>query len=627
MKKAMMVLAITALAASASSEPGCLDLATHLFDYGQVRVLGGNCLGEFTVDPATDVGRQPRGIVAADFNGDGLLDLASTAYADHTVSILINQGSRVFQRIVPDIAVANEPQRITAADFNGDNSPDLAITCRSADAITVLINDGSGNFVTRTDFPIGNWPLGIAASDLNGDAIMDIVVANHYGHSVSIMFGDGLAGFATDSLVPIGEAVWQVSCGDLNSDLTQDIVVTTADGFVVLLGDGIGGFTAMPEHVLCTACHCSRTYLGDLNGDGCLDLAVSGHDDEQLHILLGQCTGEFELHQTLDVGYQPVGIASGDFDGNETADLALVIHNESYISIFSGDGTGTFALQEDIDLPGEPHTIVAGDFDATPTIPIALDIKPGSCPNPLNVGQGRMDGFDVRGGSGMAAGDGRDPAISEVVRGKKAVLPVAILGTAEFDVALIDATTVVLEGVPVVRWHYEDVATPIADDAEECECNTEGPDGFGDMTLKFYRAEIIAALGEVYDGDVIPLTISGQLLDGTPFEGVDCVVILGDNLPMADVGGDDVPSISGVNNYPNPFNPVTTISFSLPVASHVSLEVYNVMGQRVTTVADGFYEAGVHACEWDGSEVASGVYFYRIETPEFAETKKMMLLK
>ena len=80
-------------------------------------------------------------------------------------------------------------------------------------------------------------------------------------------------------------------------------------------------------------------------------------------------------------------------------------------------------------------------------------------------------------------------------------------------------------------------------------------------------------------------------------------------------------------NYPNPFNPVTTISFSLPVASHVSLEVYNVMGQRVTTVADGFYEAGVHACEWDGSAVASGVYFYRIETDAYTETKKMMLLK
>ncbi len=80
-------------------------------------------------------------------------------------------------------------------------------------------------------------------------------------------------------------------------------------------------------------------------------------------------------------------------------------------------------------------------------------------------------------------------------------------------------------------------------------------------------------------------------------------------------------------NYPNPFNPVTTISFSLPVASHVSLEVYNVMGQRVTTVADGFYEAGVHACEWDGSAVASGVYFYRLETDAYTETKKMLLLK
>jgi len=80
-------------------------------------------------------------------------------------------------------------------------------------------------------------------------------------------------------------------------------------------------------------------------------------------------------------------------------------------------------------------------------------------------------------------------------------------------------------------------------------------------------------------------------------------------------------------NYPNPFNPTTEISFSLPSASDVKLEVYNIMGQRVVTLADGYLEAGRHATIWDASSVASGIYFYRLTANEFVETKKMVLLK
>jgi hypothetical protein len=80
-------------------------------------------------------------------------------------------------------------------------------------------------------------------------------------------------------------------------------------------------------------------------------------------------------------------------------------------------------------------------------------------------------------------------------------------------------------------------------------------------------------------------------------------------------------------NYPNPFNPTTEISFSLPVASHVKLEIYNIMGQLVITLADETREAGLHTVTWDGSSVASGVYFYRLATPEFVQTRKMLLMK
>jgi len=86
------------------------------------------------------------------------------------------------------------------------------------------------------------------------------------------------------------------------------------------------------------------------------------------------------------------------------------------------------------------------------------------------------------------------------------------------------------------------------------------------------------------------------------------------------------------NAYPNPFNPTTTIAFALPEASQVRLRVFNMLGREVKTLADGVFEAGSHTVMWDatdqsGQSVSTGVYFYRLEAPGFAETKKMMLIK
>ena len=85
-------------------------------------------------------------------------------------------------------------------------------------------------------------------------------------------------------------------------------------------------------------------------------------------------------------------------------------------------------------------------------------------------------------------------------------------------------------------------------------------------------------------------------------------------------------------NHPNPFNPSTTISYSLPTSQHVSLVVYNILGQAVTTLVDGMKEAGEHSAIWDGrndhgSPVSSGMYFYRLTTVESSIVRKMILLK
>jgi len=253
---------------------------------------------------------------------------------------------------------------------------------------------------------------------------------------------------------------------------------------------------------------------------------------------------------------------------------------------------------------------------------VAFDIKPASCPNPRITTVYLANLWDeVEGNPTAKAGPGRPDK-------PKAVLPTAILGTEDFDIADIDPATLMLEGVPPLRCAVSDVSTPVGEGAEECECTTEGADGYPDLTLKFDKSLIVEALGEVANGDTVVLTITGELYDGTPIEGSDCVISRGPASPpsgIAGVNGD--PSQIVLGNHPNPFNPTTEISFALPLAASVRLDVYNIMGQKVTTLLDETLQAGEHSASWDGSTVASGVYFYRLDAGEFSETRKMMLLK
>jgi len=80
-------------------------------------------------------------------------------------------------------------------------------------------------------------------------------------------------------------------------------------------------------------------------------------------------------------------------------------------------------------------------------------------------------------------------------------------------------------------------------------------------------------------------------------------------------------------NYPNPFNPATTIRYELPEFAEVTIEIYDILGRKVATLVSGPQQAGPHRVVWDGGEYPSGIYFYRLKTNDFVETKKMLLLK
>ena len=143
---------------------------------------------------------------------------------------------------------------------------------------------------------------------------------------------------------------------------------------------------------------------------------------------------------------------------------------------------------------------VMGEITAAQEKHVAIDIKPQSCPNPLNIKN-------------------------------KGVVPVAVLGTDEFDVSEIDPATITLsrEGIDdkvhALRFAYEDVATPF--EGELCDCHTLGADGYLDLTLKFDTTELVEKL-QLTDvvGETIELTLTGNLLeeyDGIAIRGEDCI--------------------------------------------------------------------------------------------------------
>ena len=163
---------------------------------------------------------------------------------------------------------------------------------------------------------------------------------------------------------------------------------------------------------------------------------------------------------------------------------------------FTGTGSpmGVFDLNFKDDASGAILGSIPGTIDCDQAIEVSVDIKPTSCPNPLNC----------RGGG---------------------VVPVAILGTGAFDVTTIDPESVFLHGVAAERWALEDVATPHFRSSDDCnDCTTDGADGLVDLTLKFDKKALLEQLGTQDNRACLVIDLLGNLKDdfgGTPIEGSD----------------------------------------------------------------------------------------------------------
>jgi hypothetical protein len=157
---------------------------------GTLTVLKGVGDGTFVAQPeiASLSFNVPTAIVSADFNGDGKPDLAVTNQDNDTVTVLLGDGTGVtFQVMTPAPPVGGLPYGMVAADFDGDGKVDIATSGNFDDNVSVLIGSGDGTFKPKVDFSVGVAPTGLVATDFNGDGKLDIASANEQDSTVSVL--------------------------------------------------------------------------------------------------------------------------------------------------------------------------------------------------------------------------------------------------------------------------------------------------------------------------------------------------------------------------------------------------------------------------------------------------------
>ena len=239
---------------------------------------------------------------------------------------------------------------VAAGDFNGDGILDLVTDSWADDRVVVLFGDGKGRFATPgTYVSVGRHPYQrVRVADLNGDGRADIISPNLEGDNVTILLGDGTGKFRqpAGSPFPCGDSPFNVAIGDVNADGKPDLAIVNSpsstsdrsgqDGLTILIGDGLGAFAKMAGSPFVTGKFPNIPAIGDVNGDGVADVAVSNPDGDKITVFTMSQNGAVASRAAVSVPGHPKGLLLRDLNGDEKAEVVTTNNSSDSVTVITG---------------------------------------------------------------------------------------------------------------------------------------------------------------------------------------------------------------------------------------------------------------------------------------------------
>jgi hypothetical protein len=314
-------------------------------------------------------GAYPWGFIVGDFNKDGKLDVAAgktTTGGAGAIQLFLGNGNGTFKAPIDSKSKPPYGPRY-AADFNNDGNLDLLTG--GHDSVAVFLGKGNETFVQEPYVRYCCNTSYISAADFNGDGNVDLLLINRNdpedgGVSVAVYLGKGNGTFQT-SQYWVGSTVngrlGVPAIGDLNGDGKLDIAVPDIGSVDIFLANGDGTFQSPVAYPTAYGAKVA-VVAADVNGDGKLDLITGGGS-----VLLGNGDGTFRANGGVSTGFSAYNLFVGDFNGDGILDL-VGLDSAGNVDIFLGNGDGTF--QNALEFaggspnPNEEYPVLGiGDFN------------------------------------------------------------------------------------------------------------------------------------------------------------------------------------------------------------------------------------------------------------------------